>query len=63
VLVAVLALAVEAVLALVQRQIVSPGLSAGATRRSPIAEVVSADTGATADAPPSSSPELAGAKR
>jgi osmoprotectant transport system permease protein len=63
VLVAVLALAVEAVLALVQRQIVSPGLSAGATRRSPIAEVVSADTGAPADAPPSSSPELAGAKR
>jgi osmoprotectant transport system permease protein len=62
VLVAVLALLVEAVLALVQRQVVSPGLRAGGgARRSPTAEVtrVGTDTGASS----STTPELAGAQR
>jgi len=62
VLVAVLALLVEAVLALVQRQIVSPGLRAGGgARRSPIAEVarVEPDSGPS----DSTTPELAGAQR
>jgi len=62
VLVAVLALLVEAVLALVQRQIVSPGLRAGGgARRSPIAEVarVEPDPGPS----DSTTPELAGAQR
>jgi osmoprotectant transport system permease protein len=62
VLVAVLALLVEAVLALVQRQVVSPGLRAGGgARRSPTAEVawVEPDAGSA----PSTTPELAGAQR
>ncbi len=62
VLVAVLALLVEAVLALVQRQIVSPGLRpGGGARRSPTAEVARVDP----EPAPSSTttPELAGAPR
>lgn len=63
VLVAVLALLVEAVLATLQRQIVSPGLRAGGgARRSPTADVarVAPDAGAS---PSTSTPELAGAPR
>jgi osmoprotectant transport system permease protein len=68
VLVAVLALAVEAVLALVQRQVVSPGLRAGGgARRSPTADLPRVDPDGGASAPPTNTsttnPELAGAKR
>jgi osmoprotectant transport system permease protein len=68
VLVAVLALAVEAVLALVQRHVVSPGLRAGGgARRSPTADLPRVDPGGGASAPPhntsTTNPELAGAKR
>ena len=60
-LVAVLALIIEAVLALVQRQIVSPGLRpGGGARRSPVAEVARVDPAAATT--PSTAPELAGAK-
>jgi osmoprotectant transport system permease protein len=61
VLIAVLALIVEAVLALVQRSVVSPGLRGG-TRRSPTVDVARPE----ADAPPiqpSPAPELAGVER
>ena len=57
-----LALLVEAVLALVQRQIVSPGLRAGGgARRSPTAEV--ARSNPTRGSSPTTTPELAGAPR
>ncbi len=63
VLVAVLALLVEAILALVQRQVVSPGLRAGGgARRSPIAEVAGVDPDAASTAS-TTTPELAGAPR
>lgn len=63
VLVAVLALLVEAVLALVQRGIVSPGLrAAGGTRRSPTADVARAEPDVP-PAVPSPAPELAGVER
>jgi osmoprotectant transport system permease protein len=62
VLVAVLALTVEAILALVQRQVVSPGLRAGGgTRRSPTAEVARVEPDAGTSTSPK--PELAGARR
>lgn len=63
VLVAVLALLVEAVLALVQRAVVSPGLRAtGGARRSPIAEVTRTDPD-TPPVVPTPAPELAGVDR
>ena len=63
VLVAVLALVVEGLLALLQRQVVSPGLRAGGgARRSPTAEVARVETDAGAP-DPNTTPELAGAPR
>ncbi|MEJ3657722.1 ABC transporter permease [Actinomycetes bacterium KLBMP 9759] len=62
-LVAALALAVEGVLALVQRWVVSPGLRAsGGARRSPTADVAGTPEPAQSD-DPSPAPELAGVKR
>lgn len=60
-LIALLALAVEAVLALVQRAVVSPGLRGGA-RRSPTVDVArpEPDTGSAQRSP---TPELAGVER
>lgn len=65
-LVAALALVVEAVLAVVQRLVVSPGLRArGGGRRTPAAAVVHIDSEAGSSSPVSSSPapQLAGADR
>ena len=50
ILVAALALAVEALLAMIQRVVVSPGLRGGA-RRSPLAEITGADTALEPPAP------------
>jgi osmoprotectant transport system permease protein len=64
VLVAALALLVEAALALMQRGVVSPGLrAAGGTRRSPTATVATTGSAAAPVAPTSPAPELAGADR
>jgi osmoprotectant transport system permease protein len=64
VLVAVLALLVEAALALVQRGVVSPGLRAtGGARRSPTAMVATTESGVAPAATTSPAPELAGADR
>jgi osmoprotectant transport system permease protein len=64
VLVAVLALLVEAALALMQRGVVSPGLRAtGGARRSPTATVATTGSAAAPVAPTSPAPELAGADR
>ena len=61
VLVALLALLVEAVLALVQRQIVSPGLrSGGGARRAPTAEIAHVEPDSATSS--TTTPELAGAK-
>jgi osmoprotectant transport system permease protein len=61
VLIALLALVVEAVLALVQRAVVSPGLRGG-TRRSPTVDVARPEPVAPT-APRSPAPELAGVER
>lgn len=63
-LVALLALAMEAVLALVQRLVVSPGLrSSGGTRRTPTADVPRTDPDTRTDLQKTPEPELAGVDR